>query len=84
MLFRSSEIMTSFVPAFEVKAIDTVAAGDAFAGGLAVALVEGFPIVDAVRRGCAAGALATLTIGAQVAMSDRNQFDQFLRDRANG
>ena len=81
---NGSEIMTSFVPAFEVKAIDTVAAGDAFAGGLAVALVEGFPIVDAVRRGCAAGALATLTIGAQVAMSDRNQFDQFLRDRANG
>ena len=79
---NGSEIMTSFVPAFEVEAIDTVAAGDAFAGALAVAIVEGFPIVDAVRRGCAAGALATLTIGAQVAMSDRSQFDQFLRDRA--
>ena len=81
---NESEIMTSFVPAFEVEAIDTVAAGDAFAGGLAVAIVEGFPIIEAVRRGCAAGALATLTIGAQVAMSDRNQFDRFLRDRANG
>ena len=79
---NDSEIMTSFVPAFEVEAIDTVAAGDAFAGALAVAIVEGFPIVDAVRRGCAAGALATLTIGAQVAMSDRSQFDRFLRDRA--
>ena len=79
---NESEIMTSFVPAFEVEAIDTVAAGDAFAGGLAVAIVEGFPIIEAVKRGCAAGALATLTIGAQVAMSDRSQFDQFLRDRA--
>ena len=78
---NGSEIMTSFVPAFAVDAIDTVAAGDAFAGGLAVAIVEGFPIIEAVRRGCAAGALATLTIGAQVAMADRSQFDQFLRDR---
>ena len=75
------EIMASFVPAFEVDAIDTVAAGDAFAGGLAVAIVEEFPMIKAVRRGCAAGALATLTIGAQVAMGDRPGFDQFLHDR---
>ena len=75
------EIMASFVPAFEVDAIDTVAAGDAFAGGLAVAIVEGFPMIEAVRRGCAAGALATLTIGAQVAMGDRTGFDRFLHDR---
>jgi ribokinase len=78
---KGLEIITSFMPAFEVDAIDTVAAGDAFAGGLAVAIVEGFPIIEAVRRGCAAGALATLTIGAQVAMGDRIGFDQFLHDR---
>ncbi len=48
---NGSEIMTSFVPAFAVDAIDTVAAGDAFAGGLAVAIVEGFPIIEGVRRG---------------------------------
>ncbi len=74
------EITTAFVPAFPVEAIDTVAAGDAFAGGLAVALVEGLSMIEAVRRGCAAGALATLTIGAQVAMSDRDRFDQFLAE----
>ena len=79
---NDSEIMTAFVPAFEVNAIDTVAAGDAFAGGLAVAIVEEFPMIKAVRRGCAAGALATLTIGAQVAMGDRTEFDQFLHDRS--
>ncbi len=75
---QGSEITTAFIPAFKVEAIDTVAAGDAFAGGLGVAIVEGFPMIEAVRRGCAAGALATLTIGAQVAMSDRVQFDRFL------
>jgi ribokinase len=78
---QGAEIMTAFVPAFKVDAIDTVAAGDAFAGGLAVAIVEEFPMIECVRRGCAAGALATLTIGAQVAMTDRKQFDQFLCDR---
>lgn len=76
------DIMTAFIPAFPVEAIDTVAAGDAFAGGLAVALVEGYPMVEAIRRGCAAGALATLSIGAQVAMADRDRFDQFLADVA--
>ncbi len=75
---QGSEITTAFIPAFNVEAIDTVAAGDAFAGGLAVAIVEGFPMIEAVRRGCASGALATLTIGAQVAMCDRTTFDQFL------
>ncbi len=75
---QGSEITTAFIPAFNVEAIDTVAAGDAFAGGLAVAIVEGFPMIEAVRRGCASGALATLTIGAQVAMCDRATFDQFL------
>ncbi|MEB3293510.1 MAG: ribokinase [Synechococcales bacterium] len=71
-----------FVPAFRVEAIDTVAAGDAFAGGLAVALVEGRSLPEAIRWGCAAGALATTQVGAQVAMSDRSTFNQFLTQHA--
>ena len=75
---QGSEIITAFVPAFKVNAIDAVAAGDAFAGGFAVALSEGQTEVEAVRWGCGAGALATTKVGAQVAMSDRATFDQFL------
>jgi ribokinase len=67
-----------FVPAFAVEAIDTVAAGDAFAGGLVAGLVAGLPLKQAVRWGCAAGALATTKVGAQSAMSDRATFDRFL------
>jgi ribokinase len=67
-----------FTAAFAVQAIDTVAAGDAFAGGLAVAWVEGRPLAEAILWGCAAGALATTQVGAQVAMSDRSTFEQFL------
>ena len=73
-----SQLETLWVPAFNVKAIDAVAAGDAFAGGFAVALAEGQTEVEAVRWGCGAGALATTKVGAQVAMSDRVTFDQFL------
>jgi ribokinase len=70
---------TFFVPAFAVDAIDTVAAGDAFAGGLAAALVRNLSLPEAVRWGCAAGALATTKMGAQAAMSDRTTFDTFLQ-----
>jgi ribokinase len=68
-----------FVAAFAVKAIDTVAAGDAFNGGLATALLEGQPLATAVRWGAAVGALSTTKPGAQPAMPDRAEFERFLR-----
>jgi ribokinase len=67
-----------FVPAFSVDAIDTVAAGDAFNAGLAVALAEGRSIREAVVWGAAAGALSATKIGAQSSLPDRATFDQFL------
>jgi ribokinase len=60
-----------WVPPFDVVAIDTVAAGDAFNGGLAAALAEGLPLPEACRWGGAAGALATTLRGAQSAMPTR-------------
>jgi ribokinase len=67
-----------FTPAFLVNAIDTVAAGDAFNAGLAVALAEGHPIREAVRWGAASGALSTTKTGAQSSLCDRATFDTFL------
>ena len=64
---------------FEVDAIDTVAAGDAFNAGFAVALTEGLNVSGAVRFACAAGALATTKYGAQSAMPFRNEVDSFLK-----
>lgn len=78
-VFCAAPNETLFVPAFSVNAIDTVAAGDAFAGGFAAALVEGLPLQTALRWGSAAGALATTKIGAQSAMSDRATFEAFLQ-----
>jgi ribokinase len=72
---------TFLVPPFSVEAVDTVAAGDAFAGGLVAALIEGLPLRQAVVWGAAAGALAVTKFGAQTAMSDRSTFDAFLQGR---
>ena len=58
-------------PPFPVDAVDTVAAGDAFNGALAVALAEGHSLVEAVRWGSAAGALAVTKVGAQDSMPAR-------------
>jgi len=54
-----------------VTATDTVAAGDAFNGALAVALAEGRPFDDAIRWGLAAGACAVTKAGAQPSMPTR-------------
>ena len=62
---------SGFIPAFKVETIDTVAAGDAFNGGLAAALVEGLPLAEAVRWAAAAGAIATTKKGAMPAMPFR-------------
>ena len=56
------------VPAYQVNAVDTVAAGDAFNGAMAAALSAGHPLEEAVRWGCAAGSLAVTRVGAQDAM----------------
>ena len=66
------------VPAFEIDAIDTVAAGDGFAGALAVALAEGQPLEHALRFASAAGALVVTKRGAQDAMPDRAEVEQLL------
>ncbi len=55
-------------PAFAIDAVDTTGAGDAFNGALAWALVTGQGLADAVRFGCAAGALATRTLGARTSL----------------
>ena len=71
-----------FVPVFPVKAIDTVAAGDAFNGGLASALSEGLPLKEAILRGMATGALSTTKPGAQPSMPSRIEVEGLLPKNA--
>ncbi|MBW4472950.1 MAG: ribokinase [Stenomitos rutilans HA7619-LM2] len=68
-----------FIPAFAVKAVDTVAAGDAFNGGMAAALSEGLSIRQAIVWGAATGALSATKAGAQSSLPDRATVETFLK-----
>jgi len=67
------------VPAFDVIAIDTVAAGDAFTAALAIAWRD-WDVGAALRYANAAGALATTKPGAQDAMPTRDEVERFLME----
>ena len=74
-------VLADHVPAFDVEAVDTVAAGDAFGGALGVALAEGRDLAAAVRFASAAGAVAVTRPGAQAAMPSRDEVESLLRSR---
>ncbi len=73
-----SDSVDQFLPAYQVTAVDTTAAGDAFNGALAVALAEGKPLLEAVHYGMAAGALAATKMGAQPSLPTRAAVEEFL------
>lgn len=70
-----------FTPAFSVKAVDTVAAGDAFNGGLAAALSQGYSLREAVTWGAATGALSATKAGAQSSLPTRETVETFLQQQ---
>ena len=69
----SSSTGFEHVPAPSVKAVDTTGAGDAFNGGLAVALARGEPIARALLLAVRAGSAATLRRGAADAMPTQDE-----------
>jgi ribokinase len=66
---------------FKVPVVDTTAAGDAFAGGLAAALHAGLSVDEAVVWGTAAGALAVTRRGAQPSMGTLPELKNLLQTR---
>ena len=78
-LFFLSEEELMHIPSSSVLSVDSVAAGDAFTAGLAVAISEGLTLSEAAELGSAAGALATTKRGAQIAMPFRAEVDSFTK-----
>jgi ribokinase len=66
------------IPSFPVKAVDTVAAGDAFNGGLAAGLAAGLSLRQATRQASAVAALSVTKAGAQPSLPTRAELDAFL------
>jgi len=77
-VYYSTADECGFVKPFAVQAVDTVAAGDAFNGGMGAALAEGRPFPEAIRWGAAAGALAATKPGASAAMPSRAELLRLL------
>lgn len=65
--------------AFNVKAVDTTAAGDAFNGALAVALAEKQTVETALTFASAAAAISVTRAGAQPAMPTREEVDRLIK-----
>jgi ribokinase len=62
----------------EVDAVDGTAAGDAFTACLLVSLLEGRDHEEALRRACAAGAIAASRFGAQPSLPTAAEVDAIL------
>jgi ribokinase len=69
------------VAAFPARAVDTVAAGDAFCGVLAAALAQGLPLMAAVTRALAGGAHAVTVAGALPALPTAADVDAVIARR---
>lgn len=66
------------IPALQVEAKDSTAAGDTFVGYLACALAEGRLLSEAVRWANAAAALSVTRIGAQASIPQRREVQDFI------
>jgi ribokinase len=77
--FVKNAHLREFVPAFSIgKVVETTGAGDAFAGGFAVALAEGKSIVEATRYGCAVAGISVTRPGTAPSMPHRAEVDKLI------
>ena len=76
LLQEGEEIARAEPP--HVEAVDGTAAGDAFTACLLVSLLEGREHEEALRRACAAGALAASRFGAQPSLPTAAEIDEIL------
>ncbi len=76
LLERGEEVARAEPP--HVEAVDGTAAGDAFTACLLVSLLEGREREDALRRACAAGAIAASRRGAQPSLPTAAEIDAIL------
>lgn len=66
------------VDTYLVNVVDTTAAGDAFIGGFATSLLENKSLEEAVRFGCACGALAVTKFGAQPSLPTKEEVEKLI------
>ena len=76
--FLATEQEAMHIPAPRVEVVDTTAAGDAFVSGLAVSLLTGALLREAVRYATCAGTLAVTKFGAQTSLPSAAEVQAFM------
>jgi ribokinase len=69
------------LPALQVDAVDTTAAGDTFVGAFAVGLGRGLTVHQACAEAQFAAALTVTRLGAQTSIPKRDEVEQFMQQR---
>lgn len=74
----AAELGVFELPVHRVNAVDTTAAGDCFAGALAVALAEGYKTRDAIAFAQNAASISVTRMGAQSSLPTRKEVEKAL------
>jgi ribokinase len=74
--------ISQMVPSFSVQAVDTTAAGDAWNGAFATALLSGKDAIHAAQFATAAAAVSVTRPGAQSSMPSRREVEKLLAGHA--
>jgi ribokinase len=73
-----------YIPAFRCGSVlETTGAGDAFAGGFAVALAEKKSLEAATVYGCAVAGISVTRLGTAPSMPKREEVDELVAERPN-
>jgi ribokinase len=82
VVVRGSDALRT-IPSFQVHAVDSTAAGDAFAGALGTAMSEEWQFDEAISFACAAGAIAASRPGAQPSLPSREDVERLRHAQDN-
>ncbi len=77
-----SEGAYSYVPGFEVTAIDTTGAGDIFHGAFCYGVLEEWPLRETLKFSCAMAALNCTEVGARGGIRGLEEIRQFMKTAA--
>lgn len=77
-LIAAADSRREWIRAFEVTAVDTTAAGDAFNGAFAVGLMRGLSLVECGRFASAAAAISVTRCGAQPSLATEKEVSAFM------
>jgi ribokinase len=78
-LYRDGQ--TKLFPSFNVKVVDTTAAGDAFASAMTVSYLRYRDIEKAIHFGNIVGALSVTKLGAQTSLPNLSEVKEFIEER---